>query len=256
MSGRPSIEGRARLVADPAELFVVQVGDDMVFPLSPASIGELAVAIAHEAGEEELAALGRSLIDIGQTTSRTGIELVTDDRLARRRAALTVSERDSVARAQDVVLAHSRRSPTPSTPSWINRCTGWPGGRSRPTSWATAGSSTSTRWSSFSPDVGGGRLHRHPCPLLGELVRQGAVDGLRSRPHRRDGGSGRVLRTSPRPGSGRVARGGEDPRPGRAPASLARRRDDRVRPRRGDHALPGGSPRRGPHHRGLPRHYR
>jgi (1->4)-alpha-D-glucan 1-alpha-D-glucosylmutase len=109
--GRAVDRGTVRLVADPAELFVVQVGDDMVFPLSPASTGDLVLAIARGAGDEGLAAIGRSLIDIGRTTSRTGSERVADDRVTRRRAALILAESDSVAGAQNDLLARLATEP-------------------------------------------------------------------------------------------------------------------------------------------------
>ena len=84
--GRVLERGAIRVVSDDAELFVVTVGDDLVLPLSAATLGEILLSVADGLDDDIVALAGRTLTDLDVPGGRTDRE-----RLAAARGAIDVA---------------------------------------------------------------------------------------------------------------------------------------------------------------------
>src|SRR5690349_7218463 len=102
--GRAVDDGTISVVTDADELFVVRVGEDLVLPLSPATVGELVLAVSRDVADDQLGAVARALVDAARGAGRTADELVVDDQLARRRARGRLEEVDADSAAPDRLL--------------------------------------------------------------------------------------------------------------------------------------------------------
>lgn len=99
--GRALERGAIRVVSDDVELFIVAVGDDLVLPLSAATLGELLLAVAGELDDDGIALAGRTLTDLRVTVGRVDAARIAVARAGIDAAAdrLRVADPDGVARA-------------------------------------------------------------------------------------------------------------------------------------------------------------
>ena len=99
--GRALERGAVRVLADDVELFVVAVGDDLVLPLSAATLGALLLSVARGLDDEVLVLAGRTLTDSGVPGRCNDAEQIADARAAIDLAAdrLRVVDPDGDARA-------------------------------------------------------------------------------------------------------------------------------------------------------------
>jgi len=99
--GRVLERGAIRVVSDDAELFVVAVGEDLVLPLSAATLGEILRSVASELDDDVIALAGRTLTDVDAPASRTDVGRIAAARVAIDAAVdrLRVADPDGVARA-------------------------------------------------------------------------------------------------------------------------------------------------------------
>ena len=109
--GRALERGAIRVVPDDAELFVVAVGDDLVLPLSAATVGEILLSVARRLDDDEIGVAARTLTGLGVSGGRTDGEGIADARVAidLAIARLSVADPDGVARA--AVLAQLASDP-------------------------------------------------------------------------------------------------------------------------------------------------
>ena len=99
--GRALERGAIRVVSDDAELFVVAVGDQLVLPLSAATLGEILLSMAGRLEDDAIALAGRTLTDVGVAGGCTDAERIANARGAIDVAVarLRASDPDGAARA-------------------------------------------------------------------------------------------------------------------------------------------------------------
>jgi (1->4)-alpha-D-glucan 1-alpha-D-glucosylmutase len=175
--GRALESGAIKVVCDDGELFVIAVGDHLVLPLSAPTIGEILLSVAGGLDDDVIALAGRTLTDLGIPGGRTDAERIADARVAIDLAVarLGVSDPDGVARA--AVLAQLAGDPVALDALLDSQAY-------RLARWQVAAHELDYRrfldvnslvaLRTEDPEVFNA-THR----VIGELVRDGSVDGLR-----------------------------------------------------------------------------